>query len=58
MRSRHQITVPGPEVKTTGGVVRGITTHGVHTWRGVPYAAPPTGERRWAPPAAPATEVE
>ncbi|MDD7939271.1 carboxylesterase/lipase family protein [Actinomycetospora lutea] len=50
MRSRQQITVPGPEVKTTGGVVRGITTHGVHTWRGIPYAAPPVEELRLRAP--------
>jgi para-nitrobenzyl esterase len=46
MRSRHRTPAPGPEIKTTGGVVRGITTHGVHTWRGVPYAAAPVGELR------------
>lgn len=50
MRSRHHVTTPGPEVKTTGGLVRGLTTHGVHTWRGVPYAAPPVGEYRLRAP--------
>jgi len=50
MRTRHQPPAPGPEVKTTGGVVRGITTHGVHAWRGIPYAAPPVGERRLRAP--------
>lgn len=27
---------------------------GVRVWQGVPYAAPPTGERRWQPPQPPA----
>ncbi|MHC1558047.1 carboxylesterase/lipase family protein [Actinomycetospora sp. C-140] len=50
MRSRDQAPAPGPEIKTTGGVVRGITTHGVHAWRGIPYAAPPTGDLRLRAP--------
>ncbi|PVZ11074.1 carboxylesterase/lipase family protein [Actinomycetospora cinnamomea] len=50
MRSRHQVPAPGPEVKTTGGLVRGITRRDVHAWRGIPYAAPPVGERRFRAP--------
>src|SRR5918997_2241305 len=50
MRSRRPIPTPGPEVKTTGGLVRGITADGVHSWRGVPYAAPPVGARRLRAP--------
>jgi para-nitrobenzyl esterase len=52
MRSRHGRTTPvaGPEVKTTGGLVRGIATHGVHSWRGIPYAAPPIGDLRLRAP--------
>jgi para-nitrobenzyl esterase len=34
--------------------VQGIDTGAAYEWRGLPYAAPPTGERRWQPPAAPA----
>jgi para-nitrobenzyl esterase len=50
MRSRREAPGPGPEIKTTAGVVRGITTHGVHSWRGVPYGAAPIGERRFRAP--------
>jgi para-nitrobenzyl esterase len=36
---------------TTRGVIRGVTGAGCSAFLGVPYAAPPVGERRWAPPA-------
>ena len=39
-----------PEVKTTGGVVRGFTRRGVQSWRGIPYAAAPVAERRFRAP--------
>lgn len=38
-------------VAVTGGVVRGVCDGGVLVWRGVPYAAPPVGVLRFAPPA-------
>ena len=39
------------EVAVTGGVVRGtIAEDGLKQYHGIPYAAAPTGERRWAPP--------
>ncbi len=43
----------GTEVKTTAGVVRGRTGRGVHTWRGIRYAAPPVGPRRLRAPEPP-----
>lgn len=46
--------VAGPVVSTEFGMVEGDTSSGVHIYKGIPYAAPPTGERRWAPPAPPA----
>lgn len=40
------------KVKVEGGVVAGTATGGVAAWRDIPFAAPPVGPRRWAPPAA------
>jgi para-nitrobenzyl esterase len=37
-------------VRTATGAVRGARRDDVLTWRGVPYAAPPVGGARWAPP--------
>ncbi|HEY6577152.1 MAG TPA: carboxylesterase family protein [Mycobacterium sp.] len=39
-----------PEVRTTGGVVRGGWENAVAVFRGIPYAAPPVGSRRFAAP--------
>ncbi|MFF8847551.1 carboxylesterase/lipase family protein [Streptomyces sp. NPDC015127] len=39
-------------VRTDRGAVRGTLTDSVRIFQGVPYAAPPTGQRRWAPPTA------
>ncbi|MEX0948648.1 MAG: carboxylesterase family protein [Acidimicrobiia bacterium] len=38
-------------VKTDRGAVKGTTSNGVRTWKGVPFAAPPVGKLRWRAPA-------
>ena len=40
----------GPVVETDKGTVRGFEQNGVHTFLGIPYAAPPVGDLRWKPP--------
>jgi para-nitrobenzyl esterase len=42
---------PGTVVVTDRGRVRGFVGEKVIEFRGIPYAAPPLGERRWASPA-------
>jgi len=41
----------GPEVVIGPGRLRGTTDEGVLVFRGIPYAAPPVGTRRFRPPA-------
>ncbi|WP_246003022.1 carboxylesterase/lipase family protein [Nocardia tenerifensis] len=41
-------------VKTQSGPVRGKLSANTRSFSGIPYAAPPTGDLRWKPPAAPA----
>jgi para-nitrobenzyl esterase len=43
-----------PAVKIDGGVVRGEAAPGGYAFRGLPYAAAPTGNLRWRPPRPPA----
>jgi para-nitrobenzyl esterase len=43
-----------PIVTTDDGAVRGTTAGTVGEFLGIPYAAPPTGNLRWRPPAPPA----
>lgn len=40
-----------PVVATDKGLVRGLAHDGYRTFQGIPYAAPPVGERRWRAPA-------
>ena len=41
-------------VETRHGKVEGASNNGVHRFRGIPFAAPPVGERRWRAPEPPA----
>ncbi len=38
------------QVSVTGGSVVGVARGGVTSFKGIPFAAPPTGERRWKAP--------
>jgi para-nitrobenzyl esterase len=42
-------------VATENGAVRGVAVSGTYAFRGLPYAAPPTGQLRWKPPQPPAS---
>ena len=44
----------GPIVITGNGAVRGAAVPGGYAFRGLPYAAPPTGDLRWRAPQPPA----
>lgn len=49
-----QTLPPGvAEVTTDCGEFRGRNKNGAYSFKGMPYAAPPVGNLRWAPPAAP-----
>ncbi|WP_293976171.1 carboxylesterase family protein [Sphingomonas sp.] len=41
------------EIDTCNGPIRGERIGDVSVFRGIPFAAPPTGPRRWQPPAPP-----
>src|SRR5258708_6264250 len=43
-----------PHATVAQGVLAGTTDNGVSVFRGVPFAAPPVGDLRWAPPRPPA----
>ncbi len=43
-----------PIVAVAQGRLAGTIEHDLHVFRGIPYALPPVGDRRWQPPAPPA----
>jgi para-nitrobenzyl esterase len=47
------VRTPTRELRIDSGAVRGLVVGAkkdVHVYKGIPYAAPPVGERRWKPP--------
>ncbi|PLC63461.1 hypothetical protein B9P82_13235 [Citrobacter sp. L55] len=40
-------------VEIKQGKIMGFTFDGIHSWRGIPYATPPTGQLRWRAPRPP-----
>lgn len=54
-----QTLPPGlAQVSTDCGEFRGRHKHGAYSFKGMPYAAPPVGDLRWAPPAEPVCRSE
>ena len=49
-RATAQTLAPGATVKTSLGALRGYVDHGVHVFKGVPYAASTAGGNRFLPP--------
>src|SRR5438309_509136 len=46
-------STPTPEVRIDSGALRGLVQGAgkdVHAYKGIPYAAPPVGDKRWKPP--------
>jgi len=37
-------------IKVEGGLISGTTADGITSFKGIPFAAPPTGDWRWKPP--------
>lgn len=42
-----------PQVKTVNGILEGVNESGVRSFKGIPFAQPPTGNLRWKEPQPP-----
>ncbi len=51
MVAEEQAEDDGLVLNVSGGAVRGRLEEGVYVFRGLPYAKPPVGDRRWRAPA-------
>lgn len=50
--SKPSAAQSGTKLELASGVVQGLADSETRSFIGIPYAAPPIGERRWKPPAA------
>ena len=44
------LAAPPDTITVDGGQISGVTTDGVRSFKGIPFAAAPIGDFRWKPP--------